>query len=69
MPHSAQPDEDVDEVYAAIGKHCNEAKSKGYMNILTGDFNAEIGTCRDFDDPAVVGTQTLPRRSERGALL
>jgi hypothetical protein len=55
MPHSAQPDEDVEAVYSTLDDQCGEAKKKGYLKMLTGDFNAEVGTIQQYDDKTIIG--------------
>ena len=69
MPHSGQPDEVVEQVYGLLEEQCREAKAQGYMTALTGDFNAEVGTFRDFDDSTIIGSSSMPNRSDRGAWL
>jgi hypothetical protein len=69
MPHSAQPDEDVEGVYCILEEQCNEAKKKGYLKMLTGDFNAEVGTIQQYDDAKIIGPSSLPNRSDRGSWL
>ena len=66
LPHSAQPDEDVDQVYGLLEDQCCEAKLKGYRTLLTGDFHAEVGAFREYDDPAIIGASSLPQHSARG---
>ena len=69
MPHSAQPDEDVDKVYGTLEEQCKEAEQKGYMRVLTGDFNAQVGVNQQYDDARIIGPSSLPSRSDRGRWL
>ena len=55
FPHSARLDEEVELVYSISEDQCCEAKTKGYNTILAGDFNAEAGAYREYDDPKIVG--------------
>ena len=69
MPHAGQPDEDVDSLYTVLDAEHNEAKSKGDKMIITGDFNAEVGTKCERDSSQVIGENPMNHRSERGELL
>eukprot|EP00973_Karenia_brevis_P050476 7005828-Karenia_brevis.AAC.1 len=66
MPHSGHSDDDVDEMYGLLENQCAEAKQRKYLITLAGDFNAEVGTCSEYDDPEVIGPMSMRRRSDRG---
>ena len=42
MPHSGQPDENVDAVYAALDGECSEARAARYAVIIGGDLNGPV---------------------------
>ena len=66
MPHSGYPDEDVEAVYASLERILQEARRKKMRSILAGDFNAEVGSREEFDDPSILGLHGVPLRSRRG---
>ena len=47
MPHAGHSDDSVEQVYSNLAEQCNEAREKGYMVLLAGDFNAEVGICSE----------------------
>ena len=66
MPHSAQPDEEVDVVYELLEKEIRVARRHGRVCIVPGDFNATVGSRTDEDDPTILGENPMPNRSLRG---
>ena len=66
MPHSMQPQEEVDATYAVIDAEIAGACRGQYNLIITGDFNAEVGTRTDDDDDSIIGINPMRSRSCRG---
>ena len=69
MPHSGQSEEEVEAVYSSLSKHLIDAKGRRCINIIAGDFNADVGVRQDEDDPAVIGAGPARSRCSRGAML
>ena len=59
MPHAAQPDEEVEAVYAMLEEENEEARKKGHNLLIAGDFNAEVGAQRESDDPQIIGASPI----------
>ena len=69
MPHALMPDEDVEAVYGSLECALSVARQKGYRVIIAGDFNAQVGTRTDDDDPKIIGDSPMTIRSSRGDAL
>ena len=65
MPHSQQPGEDADVVYAVIGAELAASQTKGYHIGVAGDFIAEIGTSTEGDNESTIGLNPFNARSSR----
>ena len=55
MPHGGLSDDLVEELYATLNVHVQDARSRKYINIIGGDFNAEVGCHQPGDDEDVIG--------------
>ena len=69
FPHTGYSDDDVEALYASIEEECAEARIKRHRVVIAGDFNAEVGTCSELDDPTIIGKSSMSRRSHRGDML
>ncbi|KAL0860435.1 hypothetical protein ABMA27_009824 [Loxostege sticticalis] len=65
-PTSKAPDEDIEQVYEDVSKCIHENKTT--YTIVTGDFNAKIGTRAD-DSETIMGNFGYGDRNSRGAML
>ncbi|KAL0810833.1 hypothetical protein ABMA28_010143 [Loxostege sticticalis] len=65
-PTSKAPDEDIEQVYENVSKCIHENKTT--YTIVTGDFNAKIGTRAD-DSETIMGNFGYGDRNSRGAML
>ena len=65
MPHAEMPYEDVDVVYASIDDALSEARQRGYRTAIAGDFDAVVGSSTDDDDPSIIGSSPMRKRSSR----
>ena len=66
MPHAAMPDEEVATVHEVLDDALRAARARKYINLIAGDFNAEVGTIQDGDDCRIIGSTPMTHRSERG---
>ena len=69
MPHSMQPQDDVDATYATIGAEIASTRRSKYNLVIAMDFNAEVGTRTDDDDDAVIAENPMCSRCYRGDAL
>ena len=69
MPHGGHEDAEVEAVYAEIQQECRKARENDAGIIIAGDFNAEVGSRDDYDNPAILGDNPMPSRNDRGNML
>ena len=66
MPHGGLPDDEVDTMYSMMDSALERSRRNGHHIILAGDFNAEVGSCMEWDDGTIIGPSPLHNRSARG---
>ena len=66
FPHSGYPDDTVQELYDKLECILYESRASREHVVITGDFNAEIGTRRDIDNQRLIGPWSVGDQNYRG---
>ena len=66
FPHSQYSDDCVEAVYETLLENLVWSRRRGFMNIIAGDFNAQVGAQKEYDDSCILGAHGYGQRNGRG---
>ena len=59
MPHSGKSDEEIEAVYAELDNLLLRPGASGFRTVVSGDFNAEVGSGDDEDESDILGPNPI----------
>ena len=66
VPDTSRSEEEVDAIYYSMSTLVRQCRKKSDRLVIAGDFNAEVGSRLEEDDPNVIGMNAMTARNARG---